>query len=222
VIRRRVKGCETISCIQVIDGVHIWRAALDEDGWPGPAELPAEDRRRAEIFLRGGAARRWVASRWALRRTLARYLDRPAAEIALEADGRGKPRLRDADAGLEFNLTHSAGLALVAVTTGRAVGIDLEMVAPRENLVALAERALPAEEASAVRHAGPAEQLSTFYGAWVRHEARLKCLGTGLGSPAPHGAVAIAAVEVGPEYAAAVAVADSEVGPLRCQTLRAG
>jgi 4'-phosphopantetheinyl transferase len=208
----------------VIDGVHIWRAALDEEGWPGPAELPPEDRRRAESFLRRGAARRWVAARWALRQTLTRYLDQPAAEIGLEADERGKPRLRDRGAGLEFNLTHSAGLALVAVTTGRAVGIDLEMVAPRENLVALAERALPAEQASAVRRADRAEQLSTFYGAWVRHEARLKCLGTGLGppDPVPHGAVALAAVEVGPEYAAAVAVADSQVGPLRCRTLRAG
>src|SRR4051794_38899672 len=97
VIRRRVKGCETISCNQVIDGVHIWRAALDEAGWPGAEELPPEEQERAESFLRGGAARRWVAARWALRRTLADYLDRPAPEIALAADGRGKPRLRDDD-----------------------------------------------------------------------------------------------------------------------------
>jgi 4'-phosphopantetheinyl transferase len=222
VIRRRVKGCETINCSHVIDGVHIWRAALDEDGWPGLAELPPEERRRAEGFLRQGAARRWVAARWALRRTLARYLDQPAAEIALEPDERGKPRLRDGDGGLEFNLTHSASLALVAVTAGRPVGVDLEMIAPRENPVALAERSLSAEEAAAVRAADSAEQLGVFYRAWVRHEARLKCLGTGLGFPAPPGTVAIAAVDVGPEYAAAVAVAGSQVGRLHCRTLRAG
>jgi 4'-phosphopantetheinyl transferase len=206
----------------VIDGVHIWRAALDEEGWPGPEGLPPADRRRAEGFLRGSAARRWVASRWALRRTLSRYLDQPAAEVELEPDERGKPRLRHGDGGFEFNLTHSAGLALVAVTAGRAVGIDVEMIAPRENAVALAERALPAEEAAAVRAANSTQQLGAFYRAWVRHEARLKCLGTGLGGPAPQGAVAITALEVGPEYAAAVAVADSQVGPLRCRTLRAG
>lgn len=221
-IRRRVKGCETINCNQVIDGVHIWRAALDEAGWPGPEDLPPGERRRAEAFLRPGAARRWVAARWALRRTLALYLDRPAAQIELEQDERGKPRLRDGDGGLEFNLAHSAGLALVAVTTGRVVGIDVEMIAPRENPLALAERALPAAEAAAVRAAPSARQLDAFYRAWVRHEARLKCLGTGLGTPARDEAVAIAAVETGPEYAAAVAVAGSRVGPLRCRTIRAG
>jgi 4'-phosphopantetheinyl transferase len=222
VIRSRVKGCETINCNQVIDGVHIWRAALDEDGWPGLEELPPEDQRRAEGFLRRGAARRWAAGRWALRRTLAQYLDQPAAEIGLEADERGKPQLRDGYGRLEFNLAHSAGLALVAVTAERPVGIDVEMIAPRENPLALAERALPPEEAAEVRAADSAQQLNAFYKAWVRYEARLKCLGTGLGGPAPTGAVAIAAVEVGPEYAAAVAVAGSQVGPLRCRTLRAG
>jgi 4'-phosphopantetheinyl transferase len=222
VIRSRVKGCETINCNQVIDGVHIWRAALDEDGWPSPEELPPDDQRRAERFLRRGAARRWAASRWALRRTLAQYLDQPAAQIGFESDERGKPRLRDGDGRLEFNLSHSAGLALIAVTAERAVGIDVEVVAPRENPVALAERALPPEEAAAVRTADSEQQLGAFYKAWVRHEARLKCLGTGLGSPPPSEAVAIATVEVGPEYEAAVAVAGSQVGPLRCRTLRAG
>ena len=207
----------------MIDGVHIWRAALDEDGWPGAEELPPEDRERAASFLRDGPARRWVAARWALRRTLARYLERPSAEIALATDERGKPRLRDGGGdGLQFNLSHSAGLALVAVTEGRAVGVDIETIAPRQDLVALAERGLPAEEAAAVRAAAPERRAETFYAAWVRHEAWLKCLGVGLGSPASPTAAAIAAVDAGPGYAAAVAVLGSDIGPLRCRTLRAG
>ena len=102
------------------------------------------------------------------------------------------------------------------------MGIDVEMIAPRENLVALAERALPPADAKAVRTADPDQQAGVFYAAWVRHEARLKCLGTGLGNPAPPTRVAIASVDAGPEYAAAVAVDDAEVGPLHCRTLRAG
>jgi len=206
----------------VIDGVHIWRAALDEEGWPGAEELPAADRQRAESFLRREPARRWVAARWALRRALARYLDQPAAAIELEAGGRGKPRLTSGAEWLQFNLSHSAGLALVAVTQGRPVGVDVEIVEPREDLVGLAERGLPPEEAAAVRSAAPAEQATAFYAAWVRHEARSKCLGTGIGSPAPPAAVAIASIEAGPGYAAAVAVLGSDIGPLHCRTLRAG
>jgi 4'-phosphopantetheinyl transferase len=207
----------------VIDGVHIWRAALDEDGWPGAGELPPAERERAEGFLREGPARRWVAARWALRQTLAHYLDLPAAEIALATDERGKPWLQDEGGdGLQFNLSHSAGLALVAVTVGRAVGVDVETIAPRQDLVALAERGLPVEAAAAVRAAAPERRAEAFYTAWVRHEARLKCLGVGLGSPAPPTAAAIAPVDAGPGYAAAVAVLGSDIGPLRCRTLRAG
>ena len=207
----------------MIDGVHIWRAALDEAGWPEAWQLPPEERERAEDFIRREAARRWVAARWALRKTLARYLDRPAAEIALETDERGKPRLQaEGSNGLQFNLSHSGGLVLVAVTEGRPIGVDVETIAPRENLAALAERSLPTAEAAAVRATGPEQQLGAFYEAWVRHEARSKCLGTGLGSPASAAPIAIAPIAAAPGYAAAVAVLGSDIGPLHCRTLRAG
>jgi 4'-phosphopantetheinyl transferase len=178
----------------VIEGVHIWRADLDEAGWPGPGALPGSERERFEAFLRERPARRWLAARWALRRVLAGYLSRTAAAIELEATERGKPRLRGG--GLEFNLSHSGGLALVAVS-GREVGIDVERIRPK--------------------------RPAPFYSAWACHEARLKCLGTGLGaSPASETPVAVRSLEVAPEYAAAVAVAGTEVGPLECHSLFAG
>jgi 4'-phosphopantetheinyl transferase len=178
----------------VIEGIHIWRAALDEEGWPGPQQLPEAERERYEAFLREQPARRWLAARWALRRVLESYLDRPAAAIELEAAAQGKPRLRSGE--LEFNLSHSAGVALVAVTRGRPVGVDVELITPRH----------------------PPD----FYEDWVRKEARVKCLGVGLGAPAPATPVAIAAVDACPGYAAAVAVTGIEVGPLDCRSLRAG
>ena len=179
----------------MIEGVHIWRAALDEDGWPGPEGLPGGERERFDAFLREQPRRRWLAARWALRRVLEGYLRQPAAAIELEVAERGKPRLRDGG-GLEFNLSHSGGLALVAVTAGRPVGVDVELIEQRRPLA--------------------------FYEDWVRHEARLKCLGVGLGGPPVEAAVAVAAVDACPGYAAAVAVAGTEVGPLRCRSLRAG
>lgn len=222
VIRRRVKERDGINCAYVIDGVHIWRAALDEAGWPAATGLPPSERDRAAEFVREEPGRRWVAARWALRKALESYLGVPAAEIELEAGEHGKPHLRDDGSGLEFSLTHSAGLALVAVTEGRAVGVDLELIAPRVNAVALAERALPAAEAAAIRDAAPEQLLDAFYAAWVRHEARVKCLGHGLGTPIPAAEVSVEAIDAGPGYAAAIAVAGPEVGPLDCRSLRAG
>lgn len=204
----------------MIEGVHIWRAALDDAGWAGPERLPEAERERAASFLREDVRRRWVASRWALRRTLEQYLDEPAAAIAFAAGERGKPRLATAG-GPRFNLSHSAGLALVAVAD-REVGIDLEAICPGRDLLALAERALPPEDAAAVGAADPAERPAIFYPAWARHEARLKCLGVGLRATPPRAQVAVEDVDVVPGYAAAVAVAGDEVGPIRCRSLRAG
>ncbi len=225
----------------VIEGVHIWRAALDDAGWPGAERLPPAERERAAGFLREDVRRRWVASRWALRRALERYLGEPAEGIAFEAGERGKPRL-EGGTGPCFNLSHSQGLALIAVAE-REVGIDLEAICPGRDLVALAERALPADEAAAVRAAAPEQRPPIFYAAWARLEARLKCLGVGLGGTSlqPHPpeasdrnpiAVADLPLFLGPtmqgkgtaehRYAAAVAVAGAEVGPIRCRSLRAG
>ncbi|HET8566545.1 MAG TPA: 4'-phosphopantetheinyl transferase superfamily protein [Solirubrobacterales bacterium] len=212
----------------MIDGVHIWRAALDDPGWPGPEELPPPERERAAAFLREDAARRWVAARWALRRVLARYLEKAPAAVELEVGEHGKPRLRGAVP--RFSLSHSAGLALVAVCE-REVGIDVEAVRPGRNLVALAGRALPAAEAASVRAAEPAEQAAVFYPAWTRHEARLKCLGavtsgTSLRSTTSEVAdrrlapeIAVVDLDVPPGYTAAVAVMGSKIGPLRLDAL---
>jgi len=204
----------------VIDGVHIWRAALDEAGWPETERLPAAERERAASFLREEPGRRWVAARWALRRVLENYLEEPAAEIALELGENGKPCLRN-HGGIEFNLSHSNGLALVAIAEGREVGVDVELIEPGRDLVALAERALPPKDAAAVRAASESERPSVFYAAWTRHEAHLKCLGTGLGG-SPSEDAAVENVDVAPGYAAAVAVAAAEVGPIDCRSLRAG
>src|SRR3954462_4007925 len=171
VIRRRVKRRDGITwnrhnrTTRMIDGVHIWRSALDGPGWPSADELPPPERARASEFLRRDVARRWVASRWALRRVLCRYLDVPPTKIELELGPHGKPRLRSSD-GLEFNLSHCEGVALVAVAD-RAVGVDIEMMRPGRDTLALAERTLSAEEVEAVRATAARDRDAVFYGAWV-------------------------------------------------------
>jgi 4'-phosphopantetheinyl transferase len=213
-------GIRAILFVTVIEGVHIWRAALDGSGWPSAAELPRPEREHASAFLREQVARRWVASRWALRSVLGRYLDQAPVKIELELGEQGKPRLLGGYA-LEFNLSHSEGLALVAVAE-RPVGIDVEMVRPGRDLRALAERALPADDIAAVHAASTTERSAVFYRAWTQHEARQKCLGTGLGSSPSGTPVAVENISVAPGYAAAVGVAGRVVGPVLCRSLFAG
>jgi len=125
----------------------------------------------------------------ALRQVLARYLEEEPGEIGLSVGEHGKPRLAGEE--FHFNLSHSGALGLVAVCGDREVGVDVERLRPKRE--------------------------AAFYRSWARHEARVKCLGTGLGSPLipDPPPVAVETLEVGPEYAAAVAVAGTGLLPLR-------
>ena len=79
---------------------------------------------------------------------------------------------------LRFNLSHSGGLALVAVTAGREVGVDLEVARRRVDELAIAARVLGG--AQAARLAADPRRASEFMRAWVAHEAAVKCRGPGL------------------------------------------
>ena len=143
------------------------------------AREPTEDDRRA-------GARRALAA------ILAEYLGGAAGtagrtEVELRVDEDGKPRLAVAPERLSFNLSHSGDLALVAIAPGGVeVGVDLERLRPRRDLVRLAERRLPPADATAVAVASPGpEREAAFYAAWTRHEARVKCVGSGLFGTAP-------------------------------------
>jgi phosphopantetheine--protein transferase-like protein len=154
----------------------------------------------------------------ALRQVLARYLEEGPEEVELTVGEHGKPRL--AGEQLHFNLSHSGAMALIAVCQDREVGVDVERIKPGRDLIALAERALLPADAEAVREAAEGEREATFYRRWACHEARLKCLGVGIGSLLPPGSppVAVKTLEVGPEHTAAIAVAGTELPPLRSWT----
>ncbi|HKZ14996.1 MAG TPA: 4'-phosphopantetheinyl transferase superfamily protein [Solirubrobacterales bacterium] len=148
-----------------------------------------------------------AAARRALREILAGYLGGTAAGVELVVEERGKPRLADPAPALSFNLSHSGGLALVAVASGGIeVGVDVEQVRPRRDLVRLAARWLPEGDAEAVAAAPAAEREGVFYAAWTRYEARAKCTGAGISGPAPGPEVVAVPVDIDPGYAAAVAV----------------
>lgn len=152
-------------------------------------------------------------ARAALGRILATALGE-AEPPALAADENGKPRLAVDPGRLSFSLSHSGGLALVALAPGGIdVGIDIELVKERRDLARLAARWLPEADAAAVAAFPPAEQAAVFYPAWARHEARVKCSGVGLAGTPPGREVTAVQLEIDDGYAAAVAVRDGSSAP---------
>jgi 4'-phosphopantetheinyl transferase len=151
----------------------------------------------------------------ALHEVLAAYLATSPDAVRLAVGPHGKPEL--AGGGLNFNLSHSGDLALVAVTRERAVGVDVERINPRRDVLALVERALDAEAAAAVRSAPASDRLAVFHLAWARREAVVKCAGTGLDVPPPDTVRQVIDLDVGDGYAAALAVGGA--APVRVELL---
>jgi len=161
----------------------------------------------------------WIASRWALRTVMARYLDEDPAAIVLRTGAHGKPALADASTRLDFNLSHSGSIILIAIASGLELGIDVEQMEPGRDFLALAERGLGPDVSALLREREPADRIGAFYAAWVRHEALLKCGGGGFGNPIPDRAVTVRELEIDAGYAAALAVAGTDAVPIRCFSL---
>ena len=167
------------------DEVHVWAVQLDRDASVirEMATLLGDDERdRASRFRRRVDRDRFIVAHAVLRRLLARYLRRDAHSVRFHRDRFGKPSLAHRT-DVTFNLSHADGVALIAVTTGRPVGVDVERVTPLDDAFDVAEICFaPAERR--VLHAVPAEQVSdTFFTCWTRKEAFVKAVGTGLSAP---------------------------------------
>lgn len=118
-----------------------------------------------------------AVARAAMRDVLGRYLERPAETLSLSLQPGGKPFL---DLPIEFNLSHCADTALLAVAPSAEVGIDIERLREISDPLRLARRALTADEVAQVSDAPADRQLALFLDLWTRMEARQKALGRGI------------------------------------------
>jgi 4'-phosphopantetheinyl transferase len=167
------------------DEVHVWAVQLDRDASvirEMATLLDDDERDRASRFRRRVDRDRFIVAHAELRRVLARYLRKPAHRLRFRRDRFGKPSLAH-PTDVTFNMAHADSVALIAVTTGRPVGVDVERVTPLDDAFDVAEICFaPAEQR--VLHAVPAGQVSdTFFNCWTRKEAFIKAVGTGLSAP---------------------------------------
>lgn len=170
------------------DEVHVWRASLDL-----PASrvrglqqtLAADERARAERFYFQKDREHFIVARGVLRDILGRYLDMQPGQLRFCYSPNGKPALAREFGGdaLRFNLSHSHGLALYAVNSGREIGVDIERIRHDLAKEQIAERFFSPHEVS-VLHALPANmQKEAFFTCWTRKEAYIKATGKGLTFP---------------------------------------
>ncbi len=175
--------------------VEVWLVPLDRtDAETGRLlqVLSPEECERAGEAPRALRKRRYVARQAALRTILAERTESRPADITFTRSTLGRPELEGAQ-GVRFSVSDSAGLALVAVA-GSEIGVDVEQI--RERPAAARAAALG---------------IDRFFERWTELEATGKALGTGLTGVAAATGITCAPLDVGPGFAAAVAVATDRI-----------
>jgi 4'-phosphopantetheinyl transferase len=169
-------------------GVDVWRASLDVR--PSRVQelkqiLSPDEIARAQRFRFQKDHDHFIVARGLLRVILARYVDVAPAQLRFSYSSYGKPALTNALGQdiLNFNMTHSQGLALYAITRGRKIGVDLEAIRYDFACEQIAARFFAPREYAALRSLSPGLKHEAFFNGWTRKEAYIKARGEGLSFP---------------------------------------
>jgi 4'-phosphopantetheinyl transferase len=167
-----------------VDEIHIWAAALEPKrtlhAWT--EMLSPSERERARRFHFEQHRRRFIVGRGVLRSLLGRYLEADPCEIELGVGAFGKPMLAGRFEGnaLQFNVSHTEDLALLAFTRAGQIGVDVERVRPLEDAGELVARFFSRRENAAFQRLAAELQPAAFFSLWTRKEAWLKATGEGI------------------------------------------
>jgi 4'-phosphopantetheinyl transferase len=163
--------------------VHIWRATLDRV----EAELQEfrqilapDEQARADRFYFEIHRQHFTAGRGILRTLLAEYLAVRPTQIAFRYGPQGKPALDVGPGNLRFNLAHAHGLALIAITRGHELGVDVERIRDDYACEQVAHRFFSPNEVAVLRALPPDARRGAFFTCWSRKEAYIKATGRGL------------------------------------------
>jgi len=136
------------------------------------------DRRHARRYCPIARQTQSLAARVLLRALLEAATGVPGRIWRIQkcADGRTAGWANGMVQGLPVSVSHSQNRVACAVSTNRAIGVDLEYCRPDRDVLAIAGYAFADDEIAAVREGG----ASVFYRIWTMREAIAKASGAGM------------------------------------------
>lgn len=171
-------------------GIALWWCPLERTpgeiaelgAWLSPAESARAARFGTELLRH-----RWIAGRTSLRLILGNALGVPPAEVPLARGRRGRPQLADTGPGIDFNVSHTGGVALIAVArdvpAGMRIGVDVERADRDVGADRLARKFLTPREQATLAEADADGRRRRFLRYWTCKEAMSKATGDGLAAP---------------------------------------
>ncbi|EIC22997.1 4'-phosphopantetheinyl transferase family protein [Thiorhodovibrio frisius] len=210
--------------------LHLWRIHAD-------AELPdlqarcqrtlsAAELARGQRLRMPNLRRRFLLSHYACRRIFGAYLGCAPEAIDFSYSATGKPRISapviragseigsGAGSGIEFNLSTTGDLTLLALRWQEPLGVDAEILCERGDTLGIARRMFGEAEAERLSRLQGEARLLAFYAAWTALEARVKRDGRGLPGHRQADAPEITVAHARPRGDAICAIAGRALPPL--------
>ncbi|NOT46212.1 MAG: 4'-phosphopantetheinyl transferase superfamily protein, partial [Acidobacteria bacterium] len=114
------------------------------------------------------------------------YLNREPESICFSYNYYGKPSLPNEKFPIQFNVTHSRDLALIAVAREQQVGIDVEFVDRNFPVMKTAYRICSPKVFAELQTLKLDQQTAAFFQNWTLKESYLKAVGTGFSNLERH------------------------------------
>ena len=167
--------------------VQVWRLELEGNENLLPASmrfLTVEEQQRVERRRAGRVREEFAVARACLRILLGNVLATEPLCVLFSEGPYGKPATSMDERGVSFNVTHSGGVILIALSKTGDVGIDVERIDSSINIMEIAESAFRQDEIEELRSIDSAEiRRLAFYRCWTQKEAIVKADGRGLSLP---------------------------------------
>jgi 4'-phosphopantetheinyl transferase len=176
--------------------IHVWKAGLAyerADLLQLFALLAPDEQQKAARFHFEKDRDHYGAARGLLRLILSSYLSEDPKNLRFTYNPYGKPSL-DSEL-LQFNVSHSHGMALYAVAQSGQVGIDLEYMRTNFKWRQIVEQYFSTQELKALNQLPKSQQCRAFFDGWTRKEAYIKAKGQGLSIPLNQFDVSLSPVE---------------------------
>lgn len=162
-----------------------WRALPHSFEEAALSLLSSEEILRRERYKMPDDRARFTAARGLLRHLGGLYRECDGKNLTIGESAHGKPFFEGAKDTLSFNVSHSGEWIFLAFAAGIPVGIDVQQMTERPNIMKIARAVFHPDEIAALEKEKAAEvKRHLFYTLWARKEAVIKAAGDGL-----HGAM---------------------------------
>ncbi|NQY87368.1 MAG: 4'-phosphopantetheinyl transferase superfamily protein [Colwellia sp.] len=118
-----------------------------------------------------------------VRDLLSYYADIAPSDWRFDKGVKDKPEIVNPPLPLRFNLSHTKGLIICAVTLADDIGCDVENTTRSNDVLAIANRYFSASETNALFSLPKEQQRHRFFDYWTLKESYIKAWGLGLAIP---------------------------------------